>query len=86
LPSFINQVKPWICEQERYTCALGTILCHKYMQLNFMEPLLQLNQWTSTETGATELGNSGPPGSAWTLNCAPDQQPINLQSIHFKLF
>jgi hypothetical protein len=72
LPSPINHVKPWICEQERHICALGTILCHKYMQMNFMEPFLQLNQWASTETGATELGNSVPPGSAWTLDHAPD--------------
>jgi hypothetical protein len=34
------------------------------MQLNFMEPKLQLNYRATTETGATELGNSVPPGSA----------------------
>jgi hypothetical protein len=38
LPSPINHVNPWICDKKRYICALGTILCHKYMHLNFMEP------------------------------------------------
>jgi hypothetical protein len=68
LPSPINQVNPWIYEQRRYIWVLGTILYHKYMQLNFMEPILQLNQRACTETGATELGNSVPPGSVWTLD------------------
>jgi hypothetical protein len=51
-----------------------------------MEPILQLNQGAYTETGATKLGNSVPPGSVWTLEYALDQQPINLQSIDFNLF
>jgi hypothetical protein len=72
LPSPINHVNPWICDKKRYICALGTILCHKYTQLNFLEPILQLNQKLCTETGATELGNSVPPGSVWTLEYAPD--------------
>jgi hypothetical protein len=67
-PSPINQVNPWICEQRRYISVLGTFLYHKYMQLKFMEPLLQLNQRACTETGATELGNSVPPGLVWTLD------------------
>jgi hypothetical protein len=67
LPSSINHVTPWICDKKIYICALGTILCHKYMQLNFLEQNPQVGHTLCAETGATGLGNSVPPGSAWTL-------------------
>jgi hypothetical protein len=83
-PSPINHVKPWICDKKRYIWVLGTFLCHRYMQLNFLEPNLQLNQTTCTETGATELGNSVPPGSAWTLDQAPDNAAMEHLSHWFE--
>jgi hypothetical protein len=54
--------------------------------LNFLDLKPQLDKPICTEIGASELGNSVPPGSAQTLEYAPDQQLINLQSIDFNLF
>jgi hypothetical protein len=56
------------------------------MQMNSLEHKPQLDRPIFTETGATELGNSVPPGSAQTLEYAPDQQLINLQSVDFNMF